>query len=110
MASPLRSMFVRIFAHNFSAANCSVSSMRSVRRNTLIGLTTAYRNVHTRRVSVLYRVGRYIGAGMCLVGGASVFSYFNSTPATTSSVSAANSATPDRTSKPSRMVFPHFKV
>ena len=109
MASPLRSMFVRIFAHNFSTINCSVLSLRSVPRNRLTGLMTVCRNVHSRRVSGLYRVGRYIGAGVCLVGGASVFSYYRNTSVMTSSVSAASSGIPDRTVKPTRMVFWYFK-
>jgi len=77
-------------------------SMRSVRRNNLFEIRTAYRSVHTKRVVGLYRLGKYIGAGVCVVGGVSVFSYFSSTPVLTSSLSAAKSAT---AAKPTRMVL-----
>ena len=104
MAAPLRSMFVRIFSQNLLPANCSKLSIRSVRRSNLFEIKTAYRNVHIRRVPGLCRVGMYVGAGICVVGGVSTFSYFSSTPILTS-VSAAKSATSHRSAKPMRMVL-----
>ena len=96
----MRSVAVAIFSHNLSTANRSVLSTRLLRRNNLFGIRTAHRNVHTRRVSDLYRVGMYVGAGVFVVGGVSVFSYFSrNTP-----VSAAKSDTLDLHAKPTRMV------
>jgi len=97
----LRSVVVQFFSRNLTAADSSILSVRSSRRNNLFEIGTAYRNVHTRRLSGLNRVGMYVGAGMCIVGGASVLSYFSNT----SPVSAAKSASPDQNAKPTRMVL-----
>ena len=105
MAAPLRSVVIRFFSQNLSAVDCSILSTRSVLRNNLLGIRTAYSNVHTRRISGLYRVGTYVGAGVCLVGGVSVFSYFNSAPVLTSPLFAVISSTPDQKAKPTRMVW-----
>jgi len=104
MAAPLRSVFVRTFSQNLSTVDCSMLNVRSVRRINLFGMRTAYRNVHAKRVPGLYRVGMYVGAGMCVVGGASAIFYFSNTPVLTSSLAAAKSASPDQNAKPTRMV------
>jgi len=100
MAAPLRLVFARILPHNLSVADRSVLSTRLLNRNNLFGIRTAYRNVHKRRPSDLYRVGLSVGAGMCVVGGVSAFLYFSrSTP-----VLAAKSDTQNQCTKPTRMV------
>ena len=107
MASPLRSVFVRISSNNLSAASCSTLSMRSGCKNNVFAVRTAYRSVHTGRGSGSYRIGKYFGAGVCVVGGASVFSYFrlSNTSDMTSSLSAAKSSAPDQSVKLTRMVL-----
>jgi len=75
----------------------------------MFGIRTVYRNFHTKRGFGVYRVGRYVSAGLCLVGGVSVFSYVSNTSDLTPSLSAAKSATLDQTAKPTRMVLWYFK-
>ena len=105
MAASLRSAFVRIFSQNLLSADCSMLSIRSVQRSNLFGIRTASRNVHTRRFSSLYRVGVYVGAGICAVGGVSALSYFTQS-VLTSPLSAAKSVSPDQNAnKPTKMVY-----
>lgn len=104
MAAPLRLVFVRIFSQNFLSADCSMLSVRSVQRNNCFGIRTAYRNVHTRRFSSLYRVGVSVVAGMCTVGGVSAVTYFTQSMLT-SPLSAAKSASTDQNAKPTKMVY-----
>jgi len=102
MAAPLRSVFAQILPQSLSVADCCLLTTRLLSRNKLPTMRTAYRNVHNERITGLCRVGVCVGAGMCVVGGASAISYFinRSTP-----VSAAKSDTPDQRAKPTRMVF-----
>ena len=104
MAAPLRTIFLRIFPQNLSVADCSILCTRSVHRTDLSGIRSACRNVRNGQMSTLCRLGMYVGAGVCLVGGASAFSHFSNSPLLTSSVSAAKSATVDQNTKPTRMV------
>jgi len=104
MASPLRAVYLRFFSHYLSPASFSTLIIGSRHSSNMFGIRTVYRNFHTKRGFGVYRVGRYVSAGLCLVGGVSVFSYVSNTSDLTPSLSAAKSATLDQTAKPTRMV------
>ena len=105
MASPLRAVYLRFFSHYLSPANCSVLTMLSRHSNNVFRIRTVYRNLHIKRGFGVYRVGKCVSAGLCLVGGVSVFTYVRKTSDLMPSLSAAKSATLDQTAKPTRMVL-----